>query len=139
MRKIKEKETFFRGISAWVGFKRITLPFKVDERRSGTTKWSTGRLVELSITAITSFSALPLQIVTFTGILFLIGAILLAIQTLYMYFSKIAVSGFTTVILLLLIIGSFLMLSLGIIGTYIARIFEEVKSRPRYIISDRLN
>lgn len=139
MRQIKERETFFRGISAWVGFKRITLPFKVDERHGGTSKWSTSRLIKLSITAITSFSALPLQIVTLIGIIFLIGALLLGIHTLYMYFSNIAVSGFTTVILLLLIIGSFLMVSLGIIGIYLARIFEEVKCRPRYIISERLD
>jgi dolichol-phosphate mannosyltransferase len=69
------------------------------------------------------------------GILFLLGSLVLGIQTLYKYFSGIAVGGFTTVILLLLIIGSTLMISLGIIGTYIAKIFDEVKARPRYIIS----
>jgi polyisoprenyl-phosphate glycosyltransferase len=72
------------------------------------------------------------------GVAFLIGSFFLGIQTLYKKFAGIAFSGFTTVILLLLIIGSILMISLGVIGTYIARIFEEVKFRPRFIISDMI-
>jgi dolichol-phosphate mannosyltransferase len=70
------------------------------------------------------------------GIIFLAGSFVLGIQTLYMKFKGVAIGGFTTVILLLLIIGSTLMISLGIIGTYIAKIFNEVKSRPRYIVTE---
>ena len=76
--------------------------------------------------------------VTFMGVIFLLCSILLALQTLVRYFSGLSVSGFTTVILLLLLIGSTLMISLGIIGTYIARIFDEVKGRPRYLISETI-
>jgi dolichol-phosphate mannosyltransferase len=137
-RAMPERNTFFRGMAAWVGFKKIAVPFEVAERTTGGTKWSKYRLFKLAITAITSFSSFPLQIVTFLGILFLLGAVLLGIQTLYMKFSGIAVGGFTTVILLLLITGSALMISLGIIGTYLAKIFEEVKHRPRYIVSETL-
>ena len=79
----------------------------------------------------------PLQFVTFIGILFLIGSFILGIQTLIMKLKGWAIGGFTTVILLLLIIGSCLMISLGMIGIYIARIYNEVKSRPRYIISEK--
>ena len=135
---MKERNTFFRAMSAWVGFKRTTISFEVAQRKEGSSKWSILRLFKLAITAITSFSSLPLQLVTLMGIIFLIGSFLLGIQTLYTYFSGDAVNGFTTVILLQLIIGSTLMISLGIIGTYIAKIFDEVKSRPRYVVSEKL-
>lgn len=135
-KQMGERITFFRGMSAWVGFKRASLPFAVADRREGASKWSVFRLFKLAVNAITSFSSAPLQIVTFIGFLFLAGSLVMAVQTLYMKLMGVALSGFTTVILLLLIIGSTLMISLGIIGTYIARIFDEVKFRPRYIISE---
>ncbi|MDD4189471.1 MAG: glycosyltransferase, partial [Eubacteriales bacterium] len=84
-------------------------------------------------------SSLPLHSVTILGVLLLIGSLIIAVQTLVKKFTGQALTGFTTVILLQLIIGSCLMISLGIIGTYIARIFDEVKSRPRYIISEETN
>lgn len=133
-RLLRERQTFFRGLSSWLGFPRAQVFFEVGDRLHGTSRWSTLRLFRLAINAITSFSSLPLQIVTVLGGVFMAGAIPLGIQTLYNWFSGIAVSGFTTVILLLLIVGSVLMLSLGIIGTYIANIFEEVKDRPRYLV-----
>jgi len=133
--QMPERDTFFRGMSAWVGFNRYQLPFAVEQRVAGSSKWSPIKLGKLFISAITAFSSLPLQIITFLGGLFFIGSLLLAAQTLYMKYSGIAYTGFTTVILLQLIIGSALMLSLGIIGTYLARIYDEVKSRPRYLIS----
>lgn len=136
-REIYERNTFFRGITAWVGFRRTSIPFEVAERTHGSSKWSMLRLFKLSITAVTSFTSIPLQLVTFMGTVFLLGSFLLGVQTLYNYFRGIAVSGFTTVILLLLIIGSILMISLGIIGTYIGKIFEETKNRPRYVIAER--
>jgi len=137
-RHMGERNTFFRGMSAWVGYKRASIPFVVADRDQGKTKWSIIRLFRLAINAITSFSSLPLQIVTLIGIVFLIGSFFLGIQTIYMKIVNIAVSGFTTVILLQLIIGSALMISLGIIGTYIAKIYDEVKYRPRYLISEKL-
>lgn len=136
-REMKERNTFFRAMSAWLGYKRTNVYFNVPDRKNGRSKWSTLRLVKLAITAITSFSSLPLQLVTLMGIIFFIGSIMLGIYTLFMKFRGVAIGGFTTVILLQLIIGSTLMISLGIIGTYIARIFDEVKLRPRYIICDK--
>jgi polyisoprenyl-phosphate glycosyltransferase len=138
-KQMGERNTFFRGMTAWTGFNRTTVPFVVANRTDGYSKWSVLRLFKLAVTAITSFSSLPLQIVTFIGILFLLGSLTLGIQTLYMKFRNIAVSGFTTVILLLLIIGSALMISLGIIGTYVAKIFDEVKYRPRYIVTEMID
>jgi len=135
--RMPERETFFRGLTAWVGYKRTEVYFSVPERETGESGWSKWKLFRLAITAFTSFSSLPLQFVTFIGVLFLIGSIILGIQTLVMKLKGWAIGGFTTVILLLLIIGSCLMISLGLIGIYIARIYNEVKSRPRYIISEK--
>ena len=135
---MNERNTFFRGMSAWVGFNRISIPFNIKNRTGGASKWSLFKLFKLAINAITSFSSLPLHIVTFMGLIFLLGSLILGIQTLYMKLKGIAYSGFTTVILLLLIIGSTLMISLGIIGTYIAKIYEEVKGRPRYIVAEQI-
>jgi len=137
-RSLNERGTFFRGMSAWVGYNRISIPFNVAARTKGVSKWSLLNLCTLAVKAITSFSSFPLYIVTFMGVFFLAGALALGIQTLYMKLMGIASSGFTTVILLLLIIGSCLMISLGVIGTYIARIYEEVKYRPRYIVAEEI-
>ncbi len=134
--QMPEKETFFRGLSAWVGYSRAEVFFKVPERETGKSRWSALKLIRLAIGAFTSFSSLPLQFVTFIGVLFLIGSVVLGIQTLAMKLRGLAIGGFTTVILLLLIIGSCLMISLGMIGMYIARIYNEVKARPRFIISE---
>ncbi len=137
-RSMNERGTFFRGMSAWVGYNRISIPFNVGTRTKGVSKWSLFNLFTLAVKAITSFSSFPLHLVTFMGVFFLAGALVLGIQTLYMKLMGIALSGFTTVILLLLIIGSCLMISLGVIGIYIARIYEEVKCRPRYIVADEI-
>lgn len=134
--QMPEKETFFRGLSAWVGYSRTEVYFRVPERETGKSRWSPLKLIRLAFGAFTSFSSLPLQFVTFIGVLFLIGSVVLGIQTLVMKLRGLAIGGFTTLILLLLIIGSCLMISLGMIGMYIARIYNEVKARPRFIVSE---
>ena len=132
---LPEKNTFFRALSFWAGFKTITVEYEVQERAFGETKWSLWKLMKYAVTNATSFSTLPLQLVTIMGMISILFSVILAVQTLIKYLMGTAVEGFTTVILLILIIGGFIMLSLGIIGHYIARIYEEVKGRPRYIIS----
>lgn len=136
-RKLGEQDTFFRGLSAWLGFRRTTFQFEVAARKSGSSKWSLFKLARLSINAITGFSAMPLQFITMIGSFLLIASLIIGIQTLVNWFSGHAASGFTTVILLQLLIGGCIMISLGLVGIYIARIFDEVKSRPRYIISEK--
>lgn len=135
-RKFTEHSTFFRGLSAWLGYKRTTFTFEVAERETGHSRWSFGKLIKLSVDAITSFSAIPLRLITVIGVVFMIGALILLIQTLINFFTGQAANGFTTVIVIELVVGACIMISLGLIGTYIARIFEEVKNRPRYIVSE---
>lgn len=133
--ELPEKNTFFRALTFWAGFKTISVEYEVQERVYGESKWSFFSLMRYAIANATSFSTLPLQLVTVLGLLSILFSLVLAVQTLVKYLTGTAVEGFTTVILLILIIGGFIMLSLGIIGHYIARIYEEVKGRPRYIIS----
>ncbi len=134
--ELPERNTFFRALTFWAGFHTTTVEYEVQERIYGTSKWSVISLMKYAITNATSFSTLPLQLVTVMGVISILFSVVLAIQTTVRYFMGNSVEGFTTVILLILIIGGFIMLSLGIIGHYIARIYEEVKGRPKYIISD---
>lgn len=136
---LPEHNTFFRALSFWVGFKSTKIEYEVEERQFGTTKWSLASLAKYAINNATSFSTAPLQVVTVLGVVSIIMSIVLGIQTLVKYFCGTAAEGFPTVILLQLLIGGFIMLSLGIIGHYIARIYEEVKGRPKYIIRESTN
>ncbi|KZE70482.1 glycosyl transferase [Paenibacillus elgii] len=132
-----ERNTFFRGMIAWVGFKREKIEFDVQERVEGVTNWNMLSLTKLAVQAVVAFSTFPLRIVSIIGILTFLLSVIAGIQTLYRYIIGAAVTGFTTVILLQLIIASIIMLSLGTVGEYIAAIYNEVKGRPRYLISQR--
>lgn len=132
-----ERAPFFRALSSWVGFKTTTLPFEVQDREIGASKWSLWSLTRYAIRNITSFSSAPLQLISLLGWIMFVASLLLGAQSLYRYFNGTAQEGFTTVILLQLVIGSVLMISLGFIGHYISRIYDEIKARPRYIISKR--
>lgn len=136
--EMPERNAFFRAMSSWIGFRSGTVEFDVQEREAGESKWSTRSLVKYAITNIVGYSSAPMQFVTGAGVAVFLLAVILSIQTLIKYFSGHAVEGFTTVILLILFIGSIIMISLGIIGYYISRIYEEVKGRPRYIISRKI-
>lgn len=132
---LPERNTFFRALSFWAGFRTESVTYEVQERQFGESKWSFWSLMRYAVTNATSFSTLPLQAVTVMGAASILFSVILAVQTLVRFLMGNSVEGFTTVILLILIIGGFLMLSLGVIGHYIARIYEEVKGRPKYIIS----
>jgi glycosyltransferase involved in cell wall biosynthesis len=137
--KMHERNVFFRGMTAWMGFSTVRIPFEVVARRAGKSSWSYFKRWKLALVGITTFSSFPLHLVTFAGVIFFIFAVGLGIQTLYLKLAGRAFTGFATVILLELIIGSLLMISLGIIGEYLARIYEEVKGRPRYIITESID
>lgn len=135
LNQIKERNVFFRALSYWVGFRRASVSYAVQERIAGQSKWSTRKLVQYALKNITSFSSAPMQIVTWSGVLFFILAVVLSIQTLARKLAGQALDGFTTVILLEALASGLIMISIGIIGYYIARIYDEIKERPRYIIS----
>lgn len=133
-KKLGEHDTFFRALSAWLGFQRTTFTFEVAPRETGKSKWGILNLFKLSLNAITGFSARPIYLIAIVGLVLLLFFAVLGIQTLINYFSGHSIEGFTTVILLILLIGGAMLLGLGLIGIYIGRIFDEVKGRPRYIV-----
>lgn len=130
-----ERNMFFRATSTWVGYKTTSVEFEVQEREAGVSKWSPWTLVKYAFTNIVAFTTFPLQFVTITGVVCFICSLVLMIYSLIQYFAGSAVKGYTTLLMVLLLVGSAMMISLGIIGYYIAKIYEEVKRRPRYIIS----
>jgi len=136
---MRERNVFFRGMTAWMGFKTVQVPFAVPARRAGKSGWSYFKRWKFALIGITTFSSLPLRLVTFAGLVFFLFAVGLGIQTPYLKLAGRAFIGFATVILLELIIGSLLMISLGIMGEYLARIYEEVKGRPRYIVTESID
>ncbi len=134
-RSLPERGRFYRGLASWVGFRQSQVQFKVAERHDHTPgRWSLVALVRLANIAIVSFTSAPLQLVTLLGLSTLVFGILVGFEVLWTWWHGQAVSGATTIILTLLILGSFIMISLGIIGTYLAKIYDEIKGRPPYFI-----
>ncbi len=131
---MKEKDAFFRALSSWVGYKSTQIKFEVREREVGESKWSVKSLIKYAINNITSFSSVPMQIVTAFGGLAIIIAIIRWIISL---FQKSPVThGFSSVISAQMLSSGIIMIALGIIGYYISKIYDEVKDRPKFIISE---
>ena len=133
---MREKNAFFRALSSWIGFDTAQVEFEVQPRAAGESKWSLRSLTRYAVTNLAAFSTAPLQIVTILGMLVFLCSLVLGCWSLWQKINGQALEGFTTVILLLLLIGSALMVCLGILGYYIAKIYEEIKDRPRYIVAD---
>jgi polyisoprenyl-phosphate glycosyltransferase len=131
---LPERRRFYRGLAGWIGYASATVAFDVCRRESGQAKMSFGRLLGLATVAIVTFTAAPLRIVTLLGVLTLSFGFLVGADTLLSWWQGKAVSGFATIILTSLILGSFIMISLGIIGEYIAKIYDELKARPSYLV-----
>ena len=134
---LPEKSTFFRGLTYWAGFRMTEVSYRVAPRLHGKSKWSFRGLMRYAIANITNFSSAPLSLITIAGVVMCVFGFIMAVQTLVRYLSHTAVEGFTTVILLQLISAGLILLALGVIGHYIAKIYDEVKSRPRYIVRKR--
>lgn len=137
VRRLPEKRRFYRGLAEWMGFEQADVSFSVAERNAGESKWSMGALIDLAATAIVSFTSAPLRIVSMLGIITLLFGTVVAGDALVSWVRGKSVSGFVTIIMTLLIIGSFIMISLGIVGEYIAKIYDEIKGRPSYLVSER--
>jgi glycosyltransferase involved in cell wall biosynthesis len=133
---LPERTLFYRGTTRWIGFEHATVPFEVAHRTAGRSRWRRAGLLRLAINAVTAFSTKPLHLMTAAGLVFVAASAALLAQTLYQFARGNAAEGFTTVILVLLLQGGAIMVGIGIVGEYVARIHEEVKGRPRYIVSD---
>lgn len=135
---LKERNTFFRALSFWVGFKKTTVYYEVAERAAGVSKWSTKSLIKYAINNVICFSYAPLQLVTFLGSIFILIGLGFTVDAVITYFKGLSTNGFPTLVILLFIGFGAIMLSLGIIGIYIAQIYDEVKGRPQYIIGKKI-
>jgi glycosyltransferase involved in cell wall biosynthesis len=139
LKNLPERNRFMKGLYAWVGFKSIAIPFELRARPSGETSFSIGRLVKLGMAGLTSFSAAPLQL--WIGI----GALISFLALVYGAYVVVdtvvygnAVSGWPTLTVALMLFSGIQLLSIGILGEYIGRIFTEVKQRPLYVIAEDL-
>jgi polyisoprenyl-phosphate glycosyltransferase len=135
--RFMEHNPYLRGLVSFAGFKQCGVPYEREARKTGRSKFSLSSYIVLALDAITSFSRIPLKLVTMVGVFLsvmsFVGAILYFITWL---FGDIPVRGFTTLLLVLLLVSGIQLLSLGILGEYIGRIFDEVKNRPRTIVQD---
>ncbi|HEX7567636.1 MAG TPA: glycosyltransferase family 2 protein [Anaerolineaceae bacterium] len=137
LRSMHEYHRFMRGMVAWVGYRTVILPYQQPERIAGTSKYTLRRMFQLALTAVFSFSLVPLYIAISVGGLFLVGAVLEAIYVLSFWVSgNIAhlAPGWSSLMFMLLVVGGSLMICLGFIGIYVGYIFQEVKKRPIYLI-----
>lgn len=132
--QMDERVRFFRGLIRWMGFTSARLEFDVAPRAAGGTGWSVLGLARYAWRNLTSFSSAPLRIVSLLGGLGLAVGLALGVKTLVDKFQGHGLDGFTTVILVQIIFGSLILLSLGVIGSYIARIYDELKARPHYVL-----
>lgn len=139
LKQLPERSRFMKGLYAWVGFKTIGVPFDVQDRFAGTSQFKVRHLSALAITAITAFSDLPLRVWSIIGA-FISGCSL--IYAVYIMYQTVIqgndVAGWSTLAVGLLFFGGVQLLSIGILGEYIARIFNEVKQRPNYIMSEKI-
>jgi glycosyltransferase involved in cell wall biosynthesis len=133
-----EKVRFFRGMTIWTGFSTANLGFDVAPRIAGQSQWTTAQLTRLAIIAITSFSAKPLGMIFRLGLFGIAASALIFLQAIYSWMSGIAISGWTSLTVVILLFGSANLLGIGVLGAYLAQIFDEIKSRPEYLVSESL-
>ncbi len=136
---LPERRSFFRGMVAWLGFRAEDIYFDVAPRAGGGgSKYGVWRLARMAWSAASSYSVAPLHIIHFLSATFLSVGVVLGARAFYQKLTGQAIGGFTTVIILELLMGGFILLSLGIIAEYLAAIYEETKCRPRYIVAESL-
>lgn len=138
--EFQERNMFLRGLFAWIGFRQIGVEYVALKRTRGYSKYSLSRMLQLGVAGIISLSTRPLQLGVFIGIGFSLLSVVLIFWAVIEYFiDRTIPDGWTTLVVLLLMFSGIQLTVLGIIGTYIGGIYEEVKGRPRYIIEEEIN
>ncbi len=132
--KLEEHDRFTRGLVQWLGFKQTTVSYKANPRYAGTTGYSLKKMISFAIDGITSMSSKPLRLSLYSGIVFFLIGFLYGVFALINYMNGITVPGWTSILITILVIGGVQLLMLSIIGEYVAKIFNEAKSRPLYFI-----
>lgn len=133
--QLPERTRFMKGLFAWVGFRTCSVPFDRIERASGNSKWSYWKLWNFALDGITSFSTIPLRVWTYIGSLLALGAFLYMLFIVFLaIFFDIDAPGYASIMTIMLFLGGIQLITLGIIGEYIGRLFIESKKRPIYIV-----
>ncbi|MBW2716707.1 MAG: glycosyltransferase family 2 protein [Deltaproteobacteria bacterium] len=137
---LPERNRFVRGIRSWVGFRQVGMEVEREARAAGDPKYTVKMLRRLAFDGIISFSHAPLRIFSSLGLVFSVGSFLSILVVLWIrLFTDMSVPGFASTATLILLLGGVQLLGIGILGEYIARIFDEVKNRPNYIVAERSN
>jgi glycosyltransferase involved in cell wall biosynthesis len=133
----EERFVFVRGLVPWLGFRRIAVPYAARERFAGSTKYVFARMLRFALDGVFSFSTVPLRLISFVGMATVTLGILYGFYSIGIrVFTDSAVSGWTSLMIVVLVFSGTQLLSLGILSEYVGRIYEEVKRRPRYIVSE---
>lgn len=136
---LPESHRFYRGLTRWLGYPERSVEFEIPQRPNNEqSRWSTWKLLQYAFRSLISFSHFPIRLLGWLGAITMALSLVLGAQTLFNKITGEAVEGFTTVILVILIIGSILMIGLSVIGAYIAEIFHQVRLRPAYVVLDVL-
>jgi dolichol-phosphate mannosyltransferase len=136
---MRERNRFLRGMSAWLGYTQTSVPYERDARHAGETKFTLRKMMRFSLDAITSFSLRPLQLATVLGFLLSAVAILTIPVVIGLRIAGETIPGFATVLCIVLLLGGIQLITIGIIGEYVGRIYDEVKGRPLYLVRSSRN
>ena len=136
---MRERNRFLRGMTVWVGFTQTAIPYERDARYAGETKFTLRRMVRFAFDAISSFSWMPLQAATFLGFFFSALAFLGLPLVIVARIAGIYVPGVSSVLFVVLLLGGIQLITVGLIGEYVGRIYDEVKGRPLYVVESRRN
>jgi len=138
LNSLPETHRFTRGLVGWMGFEQAIIPYQAAERHAGASKYTFFKMLRFGLDGIVSFSVKPLRIAFYTGVIVSVAALLYAIYAIVQHFIGATVEGWTSILVSVLFIGGVTLLSLGVIGEYIARIFNEVRRRPMYFFKDQV-
>jgi polyisoprenyl-phosphate glycosyltransferase len=136
LNQMPEQHRFIRGMVSWIGFRQVPLQYERKERFSGETKYPFKKMLRFAIDAVSGFSIVPLRIATYLGFICSVLGFIFFTYTAYSYFSGIAIQGWTTLMTVVLILGSGQLLVLGVIGEYLGRLYMQSKNRPLFIIEE---
>ena len=137
--RLGERARFNKGLYAWIGYKALAVPFDVPERASGASSWNTRKLVRFALDGVFSFSTVPLRIWSVLGLV--VSALAFAYILVFLLktlFFGVDIKGFPTLVISIMFFAGIQLISLGVIGEYLGRIYEEVKARPMYLVADRI-
>jgi glycosyltransferase involved in cell wall biosynthesis len=133
---IDEKDRFTRGLVSWLGYKQAFLPYLADKRYAGSTKFSLKKMIHFAFDGITSFSSKPLRISFYVGVVISFTSLLYALYAISSFFEGKNVPGWTSILISVLFIGGIQLISIGIVGEYLARVYNQSKNRPLYLINE---